>query len=160
MENYDDVRQFITKVGDQNLNYRSFQTNTPSSGQSKWRLINQVKNYTQPFSNPVAERSVPLHVATGQSGFENTTLLQSLSQPITNLQPTVYPEAQSPAVFHPGRHAAFQSTEPVAASNPFRLQKSDSDVAQLHKKSQQQSQADAQSTKTDSLAALFYRIAL
>lgn len=160
MENYDDVRQFITKVGDQNLNYRSFQTNTPSSGQSKWRLINQVENYTQPFSNPVTERNVPLHVETGHSVFENTTVLQSLSQPLASLQPTAYPELQSPAAFHSGRHAAFQSTEPVAAFNPFRRQKPESDSAQLHKTSQQQLQADAHSTKTDSLAALFYRIAL
>lgn len=160
MENYDDVRQFINKVGEPDLNYRSFQTNTPSSGQSKWHLINQVKNYTQPFSNALPERIASLNLATGQSGFENTTLLQSLSQPIASPQPTAYPEAQSPAAFHPGRHSAFQLTEPVAASNPFRRQKPDSDIAQLHKQSQQQSQADAQSTKTDSLAALFYRIAL
>lgn len=160
MENYDDVRQFITKVGDQNLNYRSFQTNTPSSGQSKWRLINQVENYTQPFSNPVTERNVPLHVATGHSGFENTTVLQSLSQPIASLQPTAYPEVQSPAAFHSGRHTAFQSPKPVAAFNPFRRQQPESDIGQLHKKSQQQSQAEVQSTNTDSLAALFYRIAL
>lgn len=136
MENYDDVRQFITKVGEQNLNYRSFQTNRPASAQWKWRMINQVEHYTEHFSNPVAERTVPIHGAAG------------------------YPESPSPAAFQPGRHTAFQSAESVAVSNPFRRQKPDNDIAQLHKKSQQQSQADIHSTKTDSLAALFYRIAL
>ena len=155
MENYDDVRQFISKVGDQNLNYRSFQTNRASSAQSKWCLINQVENYKQPVLNPVAEQSVPFHVAAEASAFNNT-----LTQTILSLQTAVHPEAQSAAAFHSGRHAAFQSTEPVAAFNPFQRQKPGTDMARLHKKSQQQSQADAQSTKTDSLAALFYRIAL
>jgi len=136
MENYDDVRQFINKVGDQNLNYRSFQTNTPSSGQSKWRLINQVANYTQTLSN---------------------------TQP-QSVQPLRYFEPQ-----YAGSQAALHSEPPIAlhlaqqqvgASNPFRRQKADSDVAHLHRKPQQQLTAEDQSTKTDSLAALFYRIAL
>lgn len=160
MENYDDVRQFITRVGDQNLNYRSFQTNTPSSGQSRWRLINQVVNYNQCFSEPLPERVASLNPAPGLSALENNSLLHSLSQPIASLQAAGYPESQSAAAFHSGRHAAFQSADPVAVSTPFRRQKPDNDIAQLHKKSQQQSQADLQSAKTDSLAALFYRIAL
>lgn len=128
MENYDDVRQFINKVGDQNLNYRSFQTNTPSYGQSKWRLINQVANYTQTLSN---------------------------TQP-----QSVQPYAGSHAALHSEPHIALHLAQQVEASNPFRRQKADSDVAHLHRKPQQQLTAEDQSTKTDSLAALFYRIAL
>lgn len=136
MDNYDDVRQFINKVGDQNLNYRSFQTNTPNSGQSKWRLINQVATYTQTLPNPQP---------------------QSM-QPLRSIEPQF---AGAQAALHSEPHIALHlAQQQVAASNPFRRQKLDSDVAHLHRKPQQQLTAEDQSRKTDSLAALFYRIAL
>lgn len=155
MDNYDDVRQFIAKVGEQNLNYRSFQTSMPCSGQSKWQLINQVKNYKHPASTPVIKRAIASEPA---AQLANNTLLHSLAAQTPAEQAAASPEPQ--AAFYAGRRASFQPAQHVAKPNPFRRQTSDNDVAHLHKRSQQQPQADVQSANTESLAALFYRIAL
>lgn len=61
MDGYDDVLQFISKVGDQNLNYRSFPADTQFSGQSKWHLLNQVASYKQQTVERQSERVVILN---------------------------------------------------------------------------------------------------
>lgn len=61
MDGYDDVLQFISKVGDQNLNYRSFPADTQFSGQSKWHLLNQVASYKQQTVERQSERVVVLN---------------------------------------------------------------------------------------------------
>ena len=163
MDNYDDVLQFVSKVGDGNLNYRSFQNSTVTAGHSKWHLLNEVANYKQPPVEHKSERIVPL------------------AKPAVYLQPEVLAEAvPSPSLdtYHSGAkassifstsfvkpalstehnneasHLAAASFIKAVGANPTAAESS---FAHLFRKPQQSGDVK-EAAKTDSLSVLFQRI--
>lgn len=131
MKNGDDVLQFISKVGEQNLNYRSFQTNSPSSGQSKWELINQVTQYKPQLPHFHAERTeseVPFNAVVLNDG---ASFAQSLNAT--------------------GNSGSERASLSLSKERQF---------ANLFKTSQQPTEAEKQTAKGDSLAAFLSRVGL
>lgn len=144
MDGYDDVLQFISKVGDQNLTYRSFPSDAQSSGQSKWHLLNQVASYKHKVSEPQSERVVVLSTGAtvkpepalssatyGNNGFANTVAAAPSST-----------EASYPA----GTYSQAQSKNNVARG-----------FYHLFKEPQQQ-EMQTKAVANDSLSALLGRI--
>lgn len=80
MDGYDDVLQFMSKVGDQDLNYRSFPTGTQCSGQSKWHLLNEVANYKQPLVQPQPEPVIAFNARTNSSAESSSFLSNTVAQ--------------------------------------------------------------------------------
>ncbi|MFC4654489.1 MULTISPECIES: hypothetical protein [Rheinheimera] len=88
MEHYDDVLQFVTKTGAQNLNYKNFESAAFTAGNSRWKLINQVALFDRdtaefartpasefnsyPYTDNGAARSEPLAQVARLNSVEST----------------------------------------------------------------------------------------
>jgi hypothetical protein len=161
MDGYDDVLQFINKVGDQNLNYRSFQTGMQPQGQSKWHLINQVASYKQPLSERPSERVVPLNSAAQtepeQRAYTAVTSTALFADAFT--QPAQTARFSATAVTSPQQKTDTQALSSTVEDVPVVQQKEfqAGGFAHLFKKPQQQESKEKPAV-TDSLSALFNRI--
>ena len=163
MDGYDDVLQFISKVGDQNLNYRSFQAGAQPQGQSKWHLINQVASYKQPLSERPTERVVPLNsTAQTESDSEQrpfTAVTSSALFAHAFTQPAQTARFSATAVTPVQQKSDTQTfssaVEDAPAVQPKEVQAGG--FSHLFKKPQQQESKEKPAV-TDSLSALFNRI--
>lgn len=144
MDGYDDVLQFISKVGDQNLTYRSFPSDAHSPGQSKWHLLNQVASYKHKVSERPSERVVVLSTgatakpepALQTSAYDNNGFADTVSL-VSSPTETSYPS---------GAFSQAQSKNTVARG-----------FAHLFKEPQQ-NELQTKSVANDSLSALLGRI--
>lgn len=161
MENYDDVLQFVSKVGDGNLNYRSFQNSAVSSGQSKWHLLNEVANYKQPVEQKF-ERTMP----TNQPQSHRQPELAPVS-PASFLSPfppqNAVPNQAHPSVAPMLATVVSKDSSQGAAASIIKAvgdksSNADSGFAHLFRKSTPQPDVKETPAKTDSLSALFQRI--
>ena len=144
MEGYDDVLQFISKVGDQNLTYRSFPSDTQSPGQSKWHLLNQVASYKHKASERPSERVVVLSTS-------------ATSKPEPALSTSVYDNSGLVDVAASVQSSAEASYLNGAFSQAQSKNNGARGFSHLFKEPQQQ-ETQTKSVAYDSLSALLGRI--
>ncbi len=144
MDGYDDVLQFISKVGDQNLTYRSFPSDIQSPGQSKWHLLNQVASYRHKAPERPSERVVVLSASATSKSEPALSALAYDDNALVNAAAPVQSSAE--ASYPNGTFSQAQSKTNVAKG-----------FSHLFKEPQQQ-ETQTKSVVNDSLSALLGRI--